>query len=57
MSEIENRNWFKDWAKEYDETLGQNNRHRKLLELMIKSSSAKKNDKILDIGCGTGLSS
>ena len=48
-------NWFGDWATEYDETIGKVERHHNLLDLVVESSSVKDNDKILDIGCGTGL--
>lgn len=48
-------NWFADWANEYDRTLGKIQRHHNLLELVVKQSKIKKHDKILDIGCGTGL--
>ena len=48
-------NWFGDWAAEYDETIGKVERHHNLLDLVVESSYVKKNDNILDIGCGTGL--
>jgi ubiquinone/menaquinone biosynthesis C-methylase UbiE len=47
--------WFSDWANEYDNTLGKLNRHHKLLELAVRMSGVKAGDKVLDIGCGTGL--
>ncbi len=47
--------WFNNWANEYDGTLGKVKRHHKLLDLTVKSSNVKKGDKVLDIGCGTGL--
>jgi ubiquinone/menaquinone biosynthesis C-methylase UbiE len=49
------KNWFKDWSNEYDSTLGKVKRHHKLLDLVVESSGVKDNDKVLDIGCGTGL--
>jgi ubiquinone/menaquinone biosynthesis C-methylase UbiE len=49
------KNWFGNWANEYDTTLGKVQRHHKLLDLVVTSSSVKKNDHVLDIGCGTGL--
>lgn len=49
------KNWFKDWSNEYDSTLGKINRHNKLLDLVVQSSSVKDDDIVLDIGCGTGL--
>lgn len=47
--------WFKDWANEYDNTLGKIKRHHQLLNLVVKLSRVKKEQKVLDIGCGTGL--
>jgi ubiquinone/menaquinone biosynthesis C-methylase UbiE len=51
----DNREWFQDWANEYDTTLGKIKRHHKLLDLVVKESGIQRNDHILDIGCGTGL--
>lgn len=50
-----NTDWFKNWANEYDNTLGKVKRHHRLLDLVVESSEVKKHDKVLDIGCGTGL--
>jgi ubiquinone/menaquinone biosynthesis C-methylase UbiE len=60
MRQINNKDditkgWFKDWANDYDMTLGKIERHHKMLELAVDSSEVKQNDMILDIGCGTGL--
>ncbi|RLB11336.1 MAG: hypothetical protein DRG27_01385 [Deltaproteobacteria bacterium] len=49
------RDWFNSWSNEYDNTLGKIGFHSELLALMAKLSSVKDNDKVLDIGCGTGL--
>ncbi len=49
------RNWFGGWSNEYDRTLGKLRFHRDLLDLVVKNSGVKNNDKVLDIGCGTGL--
>lgn len=49
------KDWFKDWANEYDRTLGKVKRHHKLLELMVRLSAVKRDSDVLDIGCGTGL--
>jgi ubiquinone/menaquinone biosynthesis C-methylase UbiE len=49
------RDWFGGWSNEYDRTLGQLGFHRALLDLVVKSSTVNRNDKVLDIGCGTGL--
>ncbi|MCX5854611.1 MAG: methyltransferase domain-containing protein [Deltaproteobacteria bacterium] len=51
----DNREGFQEWANEYDNTLGKVKRHHKLLDLVVKVSGIKRNDQILDIGCGTGL--
>ncbi len=55
MKKRSTKNWFKDWANEYDRTLGKIKRHHKLLDLAVERSGVKKNDEVLDIGCGTGL--
>jgi ubiquinone/menaquinone biosynthesis C-methylase UbiE len=47
--------WFQNWANEYDSTLGKVKRHHKLLDLVVTLSSIQKGDRVLDIGCGTGL--
>lgn len=49
------KKWFKNWANEYDRTLGKVNRHHKMLDLVVNVSGVKKNQQVLDIGCGTGL--
>lgn len=49
------RNWFGSWSNEYDRTLGKLRFHRDLLSLVVKNSGVKNKDKVLDIGCGTGL--
>lgn len=51
----DNREWFQEWANEYDNTLGKVKRHHKLLDLVVTLSGVKRNDQVLDIGCGTGL--
>jgi ubiquinone/menaquinone biosynthesis C-methylase UbiE len=51
----DNREWFQEWANEYDNTLGKVKRHHKLLDLVVRVSGIKRDDRILDIGCGTGL--
>jgi ubiquinone/menaquinone biosynthesis C-methylase UbiE len=51
----DNREWFQEWANEYDTTLGKVKRHHKLLDLVVKVSGIQRNDQVLDIGCGTGL--
>jgi len=47
--------WFGDWANEYDNTLGKVKRHHKLLEAVVSKSKVKDDERVLDIGCGTGL--
>jgi ubiquinone/menaquinone biosynthesis C-methylase UbiE len=49
------KGWFQEWANEYDNTLGKVKRHHKLLDMAVKLSGVKKDDQVLDIGCGTGL--
>jgi len=51
----DNHEWFQEWANEYDNTLGKVKRHHKMLDLVVTVSGIKRNDRILDIGCGTGL--
>lgn len=51
----ENREWFGDWANEYDTTLGKVSRHHALLDCAVKESGVRTDDRVLDIGCGTGL--
>lgn len=47
--------WFGDWANEYDNTLGKVKRHHKLLDTVVAKAKVKGGERILDIGCGTGL--
>ena len=47
--------WFGDWANEYDHTLGKVKRHHQMLDLAAQLSGVKKDDLVLDVGCGTGL--
>ena len=49
------RDWFENWSNEYDRTLGALKFHRDLLDLTVKNSGVRRGDKVLDIGCGTGL--
>ena len=49
------KDWFKDWANEYDNTLGKIDRHHQLLNLVVELSDVKEGQKVIDIGCGTGL--
>ncbi len=49
------REWFGDWANEYDATLGKVKRHHQMLDLAVRLSGVKNGDHVLDIGCGTGL--
>ncbi|MDD2927802.1 MAG: methyltransferase domain-containing protein [Candidatus Omnitrophica bacterium] len=49
------RNWFNRWSNKYDQTLGSIGFHRELLDLVAKSCRVEDCDKVLDIGCGTGL--
>lgn len=51
----DNREWFQDWANEYDTTLGKVSRHHLLLDKVVDVSEIRRGDRILDIGCGTGL--
>jgi len=47
--------WFKDWSNEYDDTLGKITRHHHLLNLVVDLSNVTNGQKVLDVGCGTGL--
>jgi len=49
------RDWFNSWSNEYDNTLGKIGFHAELLTMVAKHCSINNNDKVLDIGCGTGL--
>ncbi|MDD5617655.1 MAG: methyltransferase domain-containing protein [Candidatus Omnitrophica bacterium] len=49
------KQWFKSWSNEYDMTLGSISFHKGLLKLVAQLAAVRKNDKVLDIGCGTGL--
>ncbi len=49
------RAWFADWANEYDTTLGKVRRHHAMLDLVVSRSGVRDGDRVLDIGCGTGL--
>lgn len=52
---VATRKWFNCWSNKYDQTLGSIGFHRELLDLVVKSCQVKDWDKVLDIGCGTGL--
>lgn len=49
------KGWFDRWSNEYDRTLGSIGFHRELLNLIVRNARLKTGDKILDVGCGTGL--
>ena len=49
------KKWFGRWSNEYDRTLGSISFHRELLDLVARNTRVKNGDKILDLGCGTGL--
>jgi ubiquinone/menaquinone biosynthesis C-methylase UbiE len=49
------KGWFGHWSNVYDRTLGSISFHRGLLDLVVRNARVKNGDKILDLGCGTGL--
>jgi ubiquinone/menaquinone biosynthesis C-methylase UbiE len=55
MAKTQHREWFENWANEYDSTLGKVRRHHKMLEQAVRMSGVRVGDRVLDIGCGTGL--
>ncbi len=42
----DNSEWFRDWANEYDNTLGKVTRHLAMLDLVVRVSGIQRNDKI-----------
>jgi len=54
MNEVTQK-WFNEWANEYDQVLGNQKRHHELLDLAVQMSNVKDGERVLDIGCGTGL--
>lgn len=49
------KEWFNRWSNEYDRTLGNISFHKQLLDLVVANSQVKKKERVLDMGCGTGL--
>lgn len=49
------KDWFRDWSNEYDATLGRMRRHLRMLDLVTAASGVRDGERVLDIGCGTGL--
>jgi len=49
------RRWFNRWSNDYDQTLGSIGFHRGVLDLVVNYSNVRDGDRVLDIGCGTGL--
>lgn len=55
MRNTNTKKWFRNWANEYDRTLGKLKRHHDLLDLVVRSSCVTAGETVLDVGCGTGL--
>jgi ubiquinone/menaquinone biosynthesis C-methylase UbiE len=51
----EAKEWFKDWSNDYDRTLGKMKRHHRLLDTVVSLSGVQNGERVLDLGCGTGL--
>ena len=49
-----NREWFQEWANEYDTTLGKVKRHHKLLDLVVQLSGIQRHDGSLILAAGQG---
>jgi ubiquinone/menaquinone biosynthesis C-methylase UbiE len=51
----ETKDWFRDWSNEYDSTLGRMRRHHRMLDRVVSAARVRDGERVLDLGCGTGL--
>lgn len=56
QADMAKMNYFNSMASKWDETVGNNDERKNLLkEILVSKTAIKEGDRILDIGCGTGI--